>query len=434
MTQNRTRCRWSGRLDTWEAWLAVWVPRILMFFPVVDYGLRLAPITPLGMVWDKCALLALGWVAVRRHRRGLRPPRQAWWFQAVWFLVFVIARAASGASDFNVALAGTGFYIYYLLFAFVLPYAVKPAEVPRLLHLLAGTAVLIGLHAVYQYVIAVPIPADWTDLSQHVRTRVFSVLRSPNELGSYMALMTPLLAGMAIGEKGPWRRAFYGGGSIVCAIAMILTFTRGAWVGLAGALLLSALLFERRLLIPLLGLGAIGFLAPGVHSRVQALFTQVYWMKSADSGRIAKWLSAFDHMSTNPLLGVGVGHYGGAVATAHHFSMYSDNFYAKTLGEVGIVGLILFFAMHLSLLVDLILTVRRADFPARYVFLGATTGILAVLIHNGMENVFEYAPMAMSYFTIATLTMIAGSTVREGQYASSAGKDVPAQERTPIHS
>ncbi|WP_083520812.1 O-antigen ligase family protein [Alicyclobacillus kakegawensis] len=423
--------RASTHLDALEVWLATWVPRLLMFFPIIDYALRLSPLTPLGEVWDKLAFASLVWVAVRRHRRGVRPPRQTWQKPALWFVVWIVALSAVGAADPQYAAAGAGFYIYYLMFAFVLPYAVSKHEARLLLHLLVGAAVLIALHAIYQYIIGVPIPSDWVDPDEHVRTRVFSVLKSPNELGSYMALMTPLLAGLAIVAQGR-RRVFYGLGAVVCAVAMILTFTRGAWLGLAGALVISAIAFERRALVPLAILICGAFLEPGVRTRIGSLFTQVYWIKSADSGRIAKWLSAFDHMSTNPLLGAGIGRYGGAVATVHHLSTYSDSFYAKTLGEAGLIGLVLFFGMHVRLVLDLFRTLRRARDVHRYLYLGAITGVLAVLIHNAMENVFEYAPMALSYYTVATLALTAGSAAKGGEHAASRDTN-EIQREAPVH-
>jgi O-antigen ligase len=398
----------TGTIVTVMGRASDWFLSALMFFPIVDYGLRLGALYPIGAIWDKVALASLAAVALWRYRQGFRPPWFPWQSYAVWFIALILALTAAGLAEPKYALAGAGYYFYYMLFAFLFPFVVDPEEVPRLLHLMATCAVLIALDAIYQYVIKVPIPASWTDLSGHVLTRVFSVLRSPNELGSYMALMAPLLCGMGIAERTRLRRTWYLAGAALCVVALALTFTRGAWVGLAVALMLMAVIYERRFLVPLVCMVAGAYFIPSLHQRVQALFTSVYWIKSSDSGRVAKWLSAFDHMLTNPLFGVGIGKYGGAIATKYHLSTYSDSFYAKTLGETGVVGLILFLALHLRLLMDLAQSVRRAFGRERYLFLGGITGLLAVLIHNSMENVFEYAPMAISYYSVAILLLIRG--------------------------
>jgi hypothetical protein len=40
------------------------------------------------------------------------------------------------------------------------------------------------------------------------------------------------------------------------------------------------------------------------------------------------------------------------------------------------------------------------------VVIGGLIGLLAVLFHNFIENVFEYAPMVSIYFIYATLLLI----------------------------
>ena len=42
---------------------------------------------------------------------------------------------------------------------------------------------LVALHGVYQYIIGVPIPENWVDSAETVRTRVFSIVGSPQRPG-----------------------------------------------------------------------------------------------------------------------------------------------------------------------------------------------------------------------------------------------------------
>lgn len=386
-----------------------WSLYLLMAFPVVDYALRLEKIHVLGMIWDKVVLLILMIAALARYTAGSPFPRFRWYKYAGWFLLFGFALMIADFASPIIAIQGYRIDVYYVLFAFFIPILVSREDVIRLLHIGASIAILIAVHGIYQYIVKTPIPPGFVDVAEHVRTRAFSVLASPNELGAYMALMTPIVIGLALYETNRWRKWMYLIGGVLCAVTLLLTFTRGAWAALAISLLLTAILFERRLLIVLVVLGVIGYFLPPIHHRIADLFSPAYMIKAAQpGGRIARWLTAFDKLSSSPLLGVGLGHYGGAVASDYGLSVYSDNYYAKTFGETGLIGLTLFLAMQLALANDLFQNARSHRGRVRYVLIGGLTGIVAVLIHNSLENVFEDAPMAASYFIYTALFLVLG--------------------------
>ncbi|MCL6515664.1 O-antigen ligase family protein [Alicyclobacillus sp.] len=388
-----------------------------MLFPIVDFALRQRGIHPIGVIWDKLVLVILVVLALGRYVAGFRPRGFRWHRYAGWFLLFGLGLMFAGLAQPVIAVQGYRIDVYYILYTFLFPFVVSSRDVPRLLHIGAMGAMLVAVHAIVQYALPVPIPGGWVDAGEHVRTRVFSVLQSPNELGSFMALWTPLLLGMAIAERDRRRRWLYAIGTPLCLAAMLFTFTRGAWVALMAAVAVMAIRFEKRLLIGLVVIGVIGVFLPPIHHRIADLLSPVYWIKSSESGRIFKWITAYDQMTTNPLFGVGLGHFGGAVSSIYKGGIYSDNYYAKTLAETGLVGLTLFLAMHLALMRDLFQgPLRSLPGRDRYVAIGGVTGLVAVLVHNVMENVFEFAPMAVTYFTIATLLLIWG---RGGQ------KEVP---------
>ncbi|MDQ0190585.1 O-antigen ligase family protein [Alicyclobacillus cycloheptanicus] len=385
-----------------------WSIYALVAFPIVDYALRYLPgLHPLGAIWDKVVLLVLAIAACARYVSGVRPTWLRWQQVALLFILYVFALMFSDLSHPVMALEGFRMDIYYMLYPLLLPFLVEPDDVPKLLHAAALVAILVGVDGVYQYVMKTPIPSTWSDVNEQVRTRVFSVMVSPNEMGSYMAMMTPLVAGLALYERDKWRKGLYCFGVVVCGASLVFTMARGPWLALTLALLVVAALVERRLLIVLVIVAVIAFFLPPIHHRIADLFSPVYLLKASQSGRIAKWITAFGVMSGNPLFGAGLGHYGGAVASDFNYSTYSDNYYAKMLGETGLVGLTLFIALHLSLFADLFKhAVRRAAGRSKYVVIGGLIGLLAVLFHNFIENVFEYAPMVSIYFIYATLLLI----------------------------
>lgn len=397
--------------------LAKWSTYALMMFPIIDFGLRYTVhgLHPLGMIWDKIAFLILLIVTVVRYLSGYRPTRYRWRVYATWFIMFGLGLTIAGLANPVVAVQGYRDDVYYLLFAFLLPFVIGPKDVMPLLHIGASVAILIAIHAIYQYITKAPYPSTWNDIStQSVRTRAYSVFTSSNELAAYMAMMTPLLAGLAVYVQDRWRKWTYGVGAFFCLLALLFTYTRGAWLALALAILIMSVLFERRLFIVLVILGALGFLLPPIQHRFAEFLSPVYWMKSSQSGRIYRWMQAFQTMSANPLTGAGEGKYGGAVAAIYSNGIYSDNYFSKIMGEMGLVGLTLFITMHIGLIRDIYRRVLRfAKGRARYFVLGGMTGLLAMLIHNCTENVFEFPANLLTYFLYATLILTFGQGLAE---------------------
>ena len=330
-----------GPIGLQNSRLARWSMYAIVAFPLVDYALRHGPgpLHLLGVVWDKVLLLMMVILACSRYIRGYRPQWFQWNKFAGWFILLGLGVMFAGMASPGVSVAGFKMDVYYMLFAFLIPFLVDREDVPKLLHAGAILAILIAIHGIYQYVTKAPVPRGWTDVGETVRSRVYSVLQSPNELGSYMALMTPLLAGLALYETDKWRKVIYAVGVPLCGLTMLLTFTRAAWVALGFAVFIMAVLFERRLLIALVVFVAVLYFLPPIHHRISDLLSPVYWLKSSQSGRIFRWVTAFDKMGTNPLFGIGTGQFGGAVASQAYGAIYSDNYYAKILGRDGLGGI-----------------------------------------------------------------------------------------------
>lgn len=399
--------------------LAKWCTYLLVAFPIVDYTLRLSVVHYVGSLWDKIVLVLLALIALNRYIRGDRRVGFAWSKYAGWYILYCFALLLVGMGNPTVAFDGFRMDMYYILFGLLMPFIVEPKDAKKFLYAAAAVAILIGVHGVFQYVQGVPIPAGWADVGEHVRTRVFSVLKSPNELGAYMEMMTPITFGLCIADKHRVRRIVYAIGGVCCLLALLFTYTRGAWMGLGLAVLLVAIVFEWRLLIVIAVLGVIGFFLPPIHHRIMDLFSPVYLIKSSQGGRIIRWQTAFDQMASNPLFGVGLGRYGGAVASNHGYSIYSDNYYAKILGESGLAGLVLFLTMHVRIVYEIIQkAVRRAPGKERYIALGGLIGTTALLIHDFVENVFEYAPNFLNYFLMVSLLLLWARTFdnQEEQY------------------
>jgi putative inorganic carbon (HCO3(-)) transporter len=405
------------KMDTYRNWGLL----LLSWFPLVDYLLRKIPVIGvLGSVWDKLILLVLAVVALKRYLLGERIESLPYHRVLIAFILLGVAYLAIDLSSFAVDFEGFRAVYWYMLYVFVLPYLIDEKFAKTLVRASLVAAWLISLHGIYQYIVKAPIPSNWVDAGETVRTRVFSVFGSPNIMGSYMILMFPTAAGMAWAARSRGERLFYGIIAASALAALVFTYTRGAWMALFAALVLLGILFDKRLLVVILVAAVAGLFVPAIHKRVFELFTPLYWMKSAKDGRIFRWLLAYDIIRHNPLFGAGLGHFGGAVAARNFNAPYSDNYYAKTLGEMGILGLGMMLTLFVTVMRNLYARIFKPlrahpDWP---LLVGMFTGCLAVLVQCAVENVFEVPAMNfLFWFYVTLMVVMTRSSRKEGSDA-----------------
>ena len=125
--------------------------------------------------------------------------------------------------------------------------------------------------------------------------RVAASYPSANHLGLVLGRALPWLAALAwLG--GRWRRPALAGGAVV-GLALVLTFSRGAWIGVtAGLVVVGWALGGRRLL----------FLAGAPAAVVAAVAVVALRGRETAVFRLSLWQSSLAMLRDHPLLGVGL--------------------------------------------------------------------------------------------------------------------------------
>jgi O-antigen ligase len=409
----------------WREQMTKWGWILLACYPLVDFLLRNAPVlrsTPIGSLWDKLIFLALGYLACEKWLKGEKPNFFPFSKPVFAMMLLGIGYILMNMSDFTISFAGWRAVFLYMLTVFLAPFFIDRNFAGRLIQILLWTGTLIALHAVYQWIVKVPIPPTWVDASEHVRTRVYSVFGSPNVLGSYFILLFPVAAGYALSRnQRPIQRTVYAGMALLFALGLFMTYTRGAWMALFLALLVIGALMDKRIFIGLVVASVAVTFVPQVHTRIAQLFQPLYWKKAAMNGRIARTLASYDVMRNNPFFGAGLGHYGGAVAARYFSAPYSDNYYAKTLAEMGLVGVLGFLGMMAQIVRTIYIKIWKLNQwkKGKFVEAGMFAGLLAVLIHNAVENIFEVPAMNFLFWFLLSLLFV----VAEGSFADDRGKE-----------
>ncbi|HLG73350.1 MAG TPA: O-antigen ligase family protein [Chloroflexota bacterium] len=175
----------------------------------------------------------------------------------------------------------------------------KPRVRPLLNALLLG-GLIVAASGFLQYGLRHGIQAEGV-------LRMVGVYRSPDNFALYLGRLVPIAAALALlAPLGRGWRAIYAAGTAAGLVAVLLSFTRGAWFGVLTALLIVAGFAGRRWLAAAV---AGGGLAALVLSTVQARRIQsllVFAPGSTGYSRIELWRSALRMIAAHPIFGVGL--------------------------------------------------------------------------------------------------------------------------------
>ena len=166
--------------------------------------------------------------------------------------------------------------------------------------------------------------ASWADPNSVAdgTVRIYSTLENPNLLAGYLLPVLPLALVALLRWPGRARKLFALTALVLGVAALVLTFSRGAWMGLvAEAAVISLLLAVRatrawpllwRRLFPLLLLTGGAALLVVLVTQVEPLRVRVMSLvagrqDSSNNFRINVWLAALDMVQARPWLGIGPG-------------------------------------------------------------------------------------------------------------------------------
>jgi O-antigen ligase len=227
---------------------------------------------------------------------------------------------------------------------------------------------------------------DW-DAQGH---RLVSTVLDPNLAASMITLVLLIqLAQLSVGARVKlWQPTLF-------LVALVLTLSRGAVVGLVSGLVVIVLV--RGISTRMLKLfGSFLFVAIGVMPQLMR-FAQTYARFEFGTGtsagsRVVAWLLALEVIAKHPLIGVGFNTYGFIKESASPLigasSYSSDGGLLFVTVMTGVVGLILYLLMLGSVITRCRRIWRNPVIApeTRGIALGATAGIVAVCIHSLFAN------------------------------------------------
>lgn len=393
---------------------------MVAFYPFIDeLGRKLFGGISLFGLWDEAYLLIsaayvfLYWFFIKKDKPLSSTPAGA---PMLLLMAVSISLWLLNSPYPRLGFEGLRVVIQYLFWFFILnSYLIDDKKAYLLTRLMVYSGGIMGIHGLIQYILKVPTPSNWMDIAEgSTGTRVFSIVESPNVLGSIFILMIPLCLALVLQKnRGFNDRLVFFVLLGAMGLSLVLTLSRGAWLGAAVAMGIFCLAINPRWLFLLGAGGGAALLVPKVMNRIKYLLSPQYIISSRTGGRLLRYETGWNMFMRNKWTGVGLGHFGGAVAMNNKNlvpdTFYMDNYWLKTTVEMGIWGAAAFALLIVFLVFWSIRAVKQSeDHDTRLVAAGGFAGLCGVLVHNFGENIFEVPYMVVYFWTIASLVFYFG--------------------------
>ena len=251
-----------------------------------------------------------------------------------------------------------------------------------------------------------------------VEGQLTGTFAQPNELGIYCVMMTFVASGVALGATGRRTRYAAVGSVVVLLLALALSFSRGAWLGLAAATVffLVVLPTARRaavvFAVPLVGLGILvgSFTASGP-TEIQIVTDRIgaFSQTSPYDSRREIWNEALREIKAKPVTGEGPG--GFPVASTRSVSaiasvsaVHAHNLALTWAAEAGLPALALLVAFAVSLVTVSRRAARELKGPGQRrehaVLAGLQAALVALLVHGLVDYPLRNAVISMTVWSV----------------------------------
>ena len=334
----------------------------------------------------------------------------------------------------------TYFGFYFSVVQFL---SCNKSKIKYLVMFVAGCILFESAVAIIQnYTDVLPL-ASWQDMSQinpeDVLSRAFGTLQpyNPNLLAAYLVAGFPLLLCCAFSSMNlqrKWIAIFATLASAVCAIAIIFTGSRGAYLAL-GAMLLGVgilsyiIIFNdlkndklkriwKIVVFGLFGLIVLFVLSsPAILKRILSIF--VMRGDSSTSFRMNVYKSSIAMFKDNPILGIGLGNttfreiYGYYMQSGFDaLSAYS--IYLETAVETGLMGLAAFLSFLFLILkpaVDFIKAPK--NIMQKIVISCCFLSVIGVMVHGFFDTVYFRPQVQTLFWLVIAILNVSLTSVQE---------------------
>lgn len=377
-----------------------------VYFAVIS-----APFVPTMALAGICMLSMLS-----LFLRSLYVKTFRWRFEGIGFglimllAIFFITSFTSFAQK-NSLMVWTMYFIF-MSFYFVVLNSVKTLkQLDGLIRAFIISGFFVAAYGVMQYVFGWNTTNAWIDenMFEDATMRVYSTLGNPNVLGEYLLLVLPMAgAYMCIHRRNKPVGLCYLLITLCLFVCLILTQSRGCWLGFLLSAMIFVTFFNGRLwgLLPIV-LIILPFIVP------QTVITRISSIGNMDdsstSYRVFIWLGTLALLRDFWIGGIGMGE--AAFNSVYPFYSYnaiiaphSHNLYLQLITESGIAALVVFIVIMLVYIKNMteVYSYGEKESRSSIISLASISGVIGFLLQSMTDYTFyNYRVMAIFFMYLA---------------------------------
>ncbi len=264
---------------------------------------------------------------------------------------------------------------------------------------ISSSAMIVAFLGIFQYLIG-DVSTIWQDtlMFANIPGRAVSTFENPNVLGEYLILVLPVIFAFFITTKNLKEKCGYFFVFMLCACCLIFTWSRGAWLGFAFAVIIFILFKSHRffagivLLSPAFALGATFLLNQNIIDRFLSIGN------TADSStmyRLNIWRGVVSMFRENGIFGIGIGEDAFAAVFPKYAlagtqtAPHTHSLYLQIISEMGIFALVAFIVLCLAFFSHTFAYIRRTvNAKDRTLATGFMCAIAAFLVQGFTDHVW----------------------------------------------
>lgn len=391
-------------------WVTLPSGTLSAFFAIA--ALVLAPLVPSKVLaFPICLCLGFGMLLLAADREAVLIPSPLNVHISLYAVVVFWSLLTS--VDFSGSLFRGIMFVAIAMFFYGVTSSGLEWHLNKLLWLMLAVCVGVSLYGIFQAFHPELYGDIWsdTDMFPTITVRVYSTFGNPLFLGEYLLLLIPLICAMLISADN-WKQR------IACLIAvgiagvcLILTYSRGCYLGLLFAAAVFLVLLDRRFLF--LGIIAVALCPLYLPESVITRFASIGNMAdSSSSYRVRIWLGSLAMLKDFGFCGVGPGYmaynaiypnYALHTVSAAH----SHNMFLQLLCDSGIAGLLVFLGLLVSFYRMMFTAIRHeTDRRARVMQIGCVSAVSGFMVQSQFDYSFHEFSVTLLFFAFLGLGVL----------------------------
>lgn len=276
------------------------------------------------------------------------------------------------------------------------------------------SSAFVGAVGMVQFLTGSYKTTTWTDtqMFEDIQGRLVATFENPNVFGEYLLLAIPVTVAMLLISKSKLWKFFFGCILLVSCACMVLTYSRGCWLGLIFSAAIIILMLFPKLILPL------SVLAPfSIFVLPETITERIASIGNMNDGstvfRVYIWRATVDMLKKYGISGIGLGtdcyekyysHYAYDAVLAPH----SHNTFLHVMCESGIFGLFVFILLLYFLIRQLLVAYSKTkNSDLKIVCACLTAGFLGLTVQGMFDNVFYNYRMYMIFFATMSIACAA---------------------------